>query len=615
MGTVFQAVHERTGGRYALKTISFQADAELRARFVREGQAQALVDSHPNVVRVHSAGEARGALYLVMDLASGGDLADRLRHGPMHWRDAAELVRALARGLEHVHAHGVLHRDLKPANVLFDGDEVPKLVDFGVARIAGAANRLTHTGDIMGTPSFMSPEQSQGIQDEIDERTDIYGLGAILYNCLTGSPPFVGATSLSILTLVNTKPPAPPRSIVAEIPATLDAICLKALAKSPDDRFKTATEFREALDAFTDPAEGSTDSGSTNQRLMAIGGVAAGVLGVTAVLTLTFATPTAPTATVDAPPLSNSPPEVVEPEAPPVEPVDLTPAALNLRRRPYSKGESFRSRLTIGGSRAFPPADGGMILVAPRGSADFTFGLDLGFTVDWVSAEEAQLTASIQHLKVSRSSSAGTIAFDSAVAPKRTASPFRVAVGRTLTLMVDQQSGHIKSAKGLVDIQMNVWAKAREFFLPLEDYLLEGFDSGDSLRSILSKVLHVFPTDSVPPTADAWDQRETLDMAKLILAANQEVMEQYGARPLLKGRWLGPVRSFRAVRVDDATELAWSGEDEVREQSGSASLVDGRVRLATSNEQVEIDFAIGTSEVTQVRVLVKSKVDYQLLDD
>ena len=248
MGTVYCVQHVATGGTYALKTLPLNAEPELLLRFEREGQAQAKVDAHPNVVRVHACGKAQGRAYLVMDLARGGDLQVRLREGPLDPDDAARVVRDLARGLAHVHAHGVLHRDLKPANVLFDERDAPMLVDFGLATLHGA-KALTQTGTLMGSPPYMAPEQAFGLVEELDERTDVYGLGAILYSALTTQPPFSGANLIAVLSQVTEADPVPPSSLV-DVPRDLEEICLRALSKKGSDRQASAADLADELEGF-----------------------------------------------------------------------------------------------------------------------------------------------------------------------------------------------------------------------------------------------------------------------------------------------------------------------------------------------------------------------------
>jgi serine/threonine-protein kinase len=300
MGQVFLAQDAATGARYAVKTLFGQADADERARFLREGEAQARVDGHRNVVRVHSAGEAGGRPYLVLEAASGGDLKQRLDQAPLSPEDARRLGIALAGGLAHLHAHGVLHRDLKAANVLFDARGTPKLVDFGLARVEDAQS-LTKTGEIMGTPSMMAPEQAQGLRHQVDARTDVYGLGALLYHCLAGRPPFAKGSVLATLDAVVREAPRPLSGAAPGVPQDLAQAVHRALEKDPARRFPSAEAFAAAL--------GGADSPRDRRPLA--GGLAATALGLAALLAAgvwafseTAGTPPAP----PAPP----PPEAAE---------------------------------------------------------------------------------------------------------------------------------------------------------------------------------------------------------------------------------------------------------------------------------------------------------------
>jgi hypothetical protein len=256
MGTVYLGEHREGGARRALKLLPTGSSADLRERFRREGEAQARVDAHPNVVRVHALGEERGTLYLVQDLVEGGSLGERLREGPLPPAEAANLVRQLAEGMAHVHAQGVLHRDLKPDNVLLDPDGIPKLVDFGLAHLAGQGT-LTKTGSLLGTPSYMAPEQALG--QGADQRSDVYGLGAVLYHCLTGRPPFAAGSVIATLDQVVNKPPVAPSSLAPLAPG-LEAVCLKALAKRPEDRYPSAAALAAALAAPTSLVPGAPRS-------------------------------------------------------------------------------------------------------------------------------------------------------------------------------------------------------------------------------------------------------------------------------------------------------------------------------------------------------------------
>jgi protein kinase-like protein len=248
MGAVYRARDLSSGALVAVKTLGASADTEMRIRFGREGEAQAAVDAHPNVVRVHRAGVAEGRAFLVMELAEGGDLTARLNAGPLPPREAAALVQQLAEGLSHVHAQGILHRDLKPNNVVFDGRGTPKLADFGLARAEGA-DTLTQTGTLLGTPNYMAPEQVQAKPGSIGEAADVYGLGALLYHCLVGAPPFGGSLYEVLLAVLETPPP-PLSGRGSQIPKALEKICLRALEKEPGLRQPSARALAEELRAF-----------------------------------------------------------------------------------------------------------------------------------------------------------------------------------------------------------------------------------------------------------------------------------------------------------------------------------------------------------------------------
>ncbi|MCO5167088.1 MAG: serine/threonine protein kinase [Planctomycetes bacterium] len=263
MGAVWLAEDERTGARRAVKVLAAGADAELRLRFRREAEAMARVDGHPHVVRVHAAGEGPDGCWIVMDLAEGGDLAGRLRRGPLPPDEALALGRALARALAHVHAHGVLHRDLKPANVLFDAAGAPRLVDFGLATVAGA-ERLTRTGAVLGTPVYMAPEQALGRPS--DERADVYGLGAVLYHALTGRPPVPQGALVAVLADVVERRPTPPSAVAPATAPALAAAVMRALAKAPEERFPSAAAFADALEGGAAAAPSRPAAGSCGRR-------------------------------------------------------------------------------------------------------------------------------------------------------------------------------------------------------------------------------------------------------------------------------------------------------------------------------------------------------------
>ena len=242
MGVVY-AARSTAGASVAIKFLALGADDETLARFEREAEAHARVDAHPNVARVHSAGVYGNQPYLVMDLLPGGDLQTRLRGGPLPAEEVRALGAALARGLAHVHAQGVLHRDIKPANVLFDERGDPRLTDFGLARPVEASS-LTASGALLGTPGYLSPEQARS--EEASVASDVFGLGATLYAALAGRAPFAGTSLLASLDLLLRAPPPP---LPPEVPADLRAAILKALEKDPAERFPDALTFARALEA------------------------------------------------------------------------------------------------------------------------------------------------------------------------------------------------------------------------------------------------------------------------------------------------------------------------------------------------------------------------------
>ncbi|HBP18419.1 MAG TPA: hypothetical protein DEA08_11630 [Planctomycetes bacterium] len=277
MGAVYEAEHVESGVRGALKTIQpallSDVDEEERLRFCREAELLARLD-HPGVVAVHSAELGGPRPYLVMDLVSGESLAERLRGGPLEIEEALRVVRELARALGHCHAQGILHRDLKPANVVLDERGAPRLVDFGLALALDAA-RLTASGVVLGTPGSMAPEQATG-SGRTDVRTDVYGLGALLFELLCGQPPFRGASLFQTLDQIVRQPPPHPSALrPGGLPAWLDRVVLRALAKEPEQRFPDVASLAAALAAPQTQARKAVGAGAV---LLVVSAIALGAL-------------------------------------------------------------------------------------------------------------------------------------------------------------------------------------------------------------------------------------------------------------------------------------------------------------------------------------------------
>jgi WD40 repeat protein len=249
MSVVYQARQTHPGRLVALKMILAGAHAgvDRLARFLSEADAIARLQ-HPNIVQIYEVGQHEGLPFLSLEYVSGGSLAQKLAGGPQPPRPAAALVEKLARAVHHAHAHGVVHRDLKPANILLTADGTPKVSDFGLAK--QERPELTATGAILGTPSYMAPEQASGDNPAVGPPADVYALGAILYELLTGRPPFQAPTVLETLAQVKRQEPVPPSQLQAQLPHDLSTICLKCLRKEPRQRYADARELAEDLGRF-----------------------------------------------------------------------------------------------------------------------------------------------------------------------------------------------------------------------------------------------------------------------------------------------------------------------------------------------------------------------------
>jgi serine/threonine protein kinase len=258
MGIVFKARQVAFNRLVAVKMIRSWslASGEERLRFGTEAEALGRLD-HPHIVRVFAFGEEQDCPFFVMEYLPGGSLSRLLRGGTLPIRRAAEVVRQVALGVQAAHDQDILHRDLKPGNVLLDSQGNARVADFGLAKLLDSDGAQTVSAAVMGTPSYMAPEQAAGRTRAIGRAADVWALGVILYECLTGKLPFSGATRQETLRLVQLAQPLPPRRLRAEVPAELEAICLKCLYKEPDQRYPSAAALADDLRAWL---EGRTPS-------------------------------------------------------------------------------------------------------------------------------------------------------------------------------------------------------------------------------------------------------------------------------------------------------------------------------------------------------------------
>ncbi len=251
MGVVYKARQKGLDRIVAVKMIlgNHLASAEQVDRFYAEARAAAKLQD-PQIVAIHDVGEIGGQHYFAMEFVSGPSLAQLLLGGPLEPEDAAQFVLIVARAIGRLHKQGIVHRDLKPSNILLDAAGRPCVTDFGLAKMLSSDAPSTRTGAIVGTPSYMAPEQAAGRSGVVGPLSDVYSLGAILYELLTGRPPFDEANPLDTLVQVLEAEPTPPSRLRADLPRDLELICLKCLEKSPEARYPSADALADDLDRF-----------------------------------------------------------------------------------------------------------------------------------------------------------------------------------------------------------------------------------------------------------------------------------------------------------------------------------------------------------------------------
>src|SRR3989440_10151600 len=250
-GVVFRARQKSLNRTVALKVISlgqWASKAHLK-RFRLEAEAAARLE-HPGIVPIHEVGERDGSCYFSMKFIEGGQLDEVARREAIPPRRAAELIGTIARIVHYAHEHGILHRDIKPGNILLDQKSEPHLTDFGLARLVEMESTVTRTMEVLGTPSYMAPEQAVGNNAAVSSVTDVYGLGAVLYQLLTGQPPFAGGTTYETIKLLLDTEPRQPRLLNPKIDRDLGTICLKCLEKDPTRRYSSALALAEDLERW-----------------------------------------------------------------------------------------------------------------------------------------------------------------------------------------------------------------------------------------------------------------------------------------------------------------------------------------------------------------------------
>ena len=259
MGVVYRAIQRKLNRVVAIKALrrQFSGSAKARQRLHKEAEAIAHLQ-HPFIVQLYDVIEHEGEVYLVLEYVRGASLAARLQKGRLSIEESVRLTRQIAQAMQHAHAHGIIHRDLKPSNVLLTVDGIPKITDFGLAKRLDDPVSHTQSGTLLGTPDYMAPEQAEGRVREIGPAADVYSMGCILYEMLTGRPPFRQESMVRLLDAIRFQQPVSPRSLRPEVPPALDAICMRCMRKAPAERYLSAGQLAADLERFIDGQRGAS---------------------------------------------------------------------------------------------------------------------------------------------------------------------------------------------------------------------------------------------------------------------------------------------------------------------------------------------------------------------
>ncbi|MEZ6186961.1 MAG: serine/threonine-protein kinase [Planctomycetota bacterium] len=595
MGLVFRAQHSATGQVVALKTFRLDADPDLKARFHREYEAQRRLD-HPNLVPVLDRGAHQGRPWFVMEFASGGDLSQRLREERvLEPRTAARIARDLARGLAHAHDQGVLHRDIKPANVLFDDKGNPKLVDLGIAKLIGAET-LTLSGDLLGTPAYMSPEQGLGERALIGPRSDVYSLGVLLYRMLTGCVPFSAEGAMDLIALVATAEPVDPRELAEHVPDELAELCSQLLAKDPEARM-SARELEAALGRFLhgetpEPETGPQPKVSTSQRnvyallvfALFAGGVGLGWWGQRG-----EPDPVAPPAVADAAP---EPPPTA-PEAAPVPdrsyPLALAPGELGLYRLALSSESEFalwQDQVT---------------------DMELELSFDLRLRTVELEGRTARIAATLEELTVRWELEGALVGDAPGFEPMRFDSlrepdpehPFLRAQGQSFSFCVDQLTGEVTQVEGTREIQARILEGLD--LLAARRHRISLLDEPGLMRALLGQLWAVMPSALQPPPK--W----TFERPRLAFLAAGGQRRDLTAGPSLATPDVELTCVPQPTLDEDELLLNYEGEAERRKQAQRWSPVG-----LEENRELEFDLVSRTQQSGALRYRAGRPLDLTL---